>query len=342
MRLSIIIPAHNATRDLPYGLAALLPQLEGGDECLVVDDASSDETRSVATNVRIVDMPQRSGPAAARNSGAAEASGDILVFLDSDVVPHAGLLKKIRAHFAQDSELAAVLGSYDDRPASQTIVSRFRNLLHCYTHRTGKPEASTFWAGCGAIRKDVFHRFGGFDQNRFPFPSIEDIELGTRLRAAGKKIVLDAELQVQHRKHWTFWSMVQTDVLRRAAPWTVLILESRQVPQDLNLKLSQRASVAATGAAVTMLGLSFAWLPAGWIALALVLLVAAMNLPFYRFLAERGGWAFAIASMPLHWTYFLSSILGFIVGAIRYLASTLSREPAEKVRAKIRRYLRLD
>ena len=76
-------------------------------------------------------------------------------------------------------------------PRLQGVVSQYRNLLHHFVHQHGNSEASTFWAGCGAIRRSVFEEMGGFDEQRFPTPSIEDIELGYRLRQAGHRILLD-------------------------------------------------------------------------------------------------------------------------------------------------------
>ncbi len=83
----------------------------------------------------------------------------------------------------------------------------------------------------------------GFDES-YERPAIEDIELGYRLRMAGRKVLLDKGLQVKHLKRWTFWGLVKTDVLDRGIPWTELILRDRCMPNDLNLELSQRVSVA--------------------------------------------------------------------------------------------------
>src|SRR5947207_1321887 len=84
--------------------------------------------------------------------------------------------------------LTALIGSYDESPLSAGFVSQYRNLLHCYTHQNGRREASTFWAGCGAMRRDRFVHHAGFDE-RYRYPSIEDIELGVRLRQAGERIL---------------------------------------------------------------------------------------------------------------------------------------------------------
>src|SRR5581483_7504850 len=104
-------------------------------------------------------------------------------------------------------------------------------------------QATTFWAGCGAIRRSVFLEFGGFDE-RYSSPAIEDIELGYRLSRAGRKLALRPDIQVAHLKHWGFLSMMRVDFFYRALPWSELTLESGRMPNDLNLRISQRISVA--------------------------------------------------------------------------------------------------
>jgi glycosyltransferase involved in cell wall biosynthesis len=314
LRLSVVIPARNAALHLAPLLAALAPQLLPGDECIVVDDASTDNSARIAEEhgVAILSLLRRGGPSAARNAGAKRATGDVLVFLDADVAPHPGLLSRFRERLEQSPGLSAVFGSYDANPSAPSTVSRFRNLLHCYTHRTGNPDAGTFWAGCGAIRRSDFLGVGGFDAVRFPEPSVEDIELGLRLKRSGGRILLDPSLQVQHRKAWTFASMLRADFFHRAIPWAGLILEGGSMPRDLNLKSSQRVSAAAVALAAAAAVLT-PWAPQEAAAAVAVLLALAtlLNVHFYRFLATCGGWPFAIRSAPLHWVYYLCALSGF-------------------------------
>ena len=149
----------------------------------------------------------------------------MLVFVDSDVEVHADALARIRAAFADDPGLTAVFGSYDDAPPGGTVAA-FRNLLHHHVHQRGAGPASTFWSGLGAIRRDAFLAAGGFDGERFPHPSIEDVDLGARLVADGARIVLDPAIQGTHLKAWTLRSMVRTDFARRGVPWVALLLRS--------------------------------------------------------------------------------------------------------------------
>lgn len=317
-RLSIIVPAYNNPGDLAECLAALRGEARADTELMVVDDASTDGTPAVAVagGARLLRLTENSGPGAARNLGAAHAAGEVLLFVDSDVVVAAGTVQRVLRAFAEDSSPAALFGSYDDEPRAPSLVSRYRNLLHHFVHQEGSSEAATFWAGLGAVRRAVFLAVGGFDAARFPRPSIEDIELGYRLRRAGHRIRLDRALQGKHLKRWEFWSMLRTDVTGRALPWSRLILETRQAPGDLNLRASQRVSGALSGLALAAaLGAPW-WRPLlGVSALALVG-VAALNRRFYGLLWRRGGARLAGVGFALHVLYFIYSAATFAYASL--------------------------
>jgi glycosyltransferase involved in cell wall biosynthesis len=243
--ISIVIPAYNSAQYLRPCLQALAAGSHPSREIIVVDDGSTDDTRAVAAEfpVTLLATEGKRGPAFARNVGARAATGDVLIFLDSDVCVHDGAIERIRGSFETDPELDALIGSYDSTPRSQDFLSQYRNLMHFHVHQQGAQRASTFWSGCGAIRRTLFLEHSGFDES-FGRPAIEDIELGYRLVRAGRKILLDRAVQVTHLKRWTFWSLVKTDICDRGIPWTELILRDRFMPNDLNLQLSQRVSVA--------------------------------------------------------------------------------------------------
>jgi glycosyltransferase involved in cell wall biosynthesis len=243
--VSIVIPAYNSATSLRECLQALTTDKDPHREIIVVDDASTDETQAVAAEfpVTLLVAKERRGPAFARNLGASAATGDVLIFLDADVCVHEDTIARIRMSFEADSQLDALIGSYDSSPRSRDFLSQYRNLMHFHVHQQGAQDASTFWSGCGAIRRTVFREHNGFDE-AFGRPAIEDIELGYRLSRDGCKIVLDRTLQVTHLKRWTFWRLVKADICDRGIPWTELILRDRFMPNDLNLQLSQRVSVA--------------------------------------------------------------------------------------------------
>ena len=296
MRLSAIVPATDSPAQLERCVAAIRAAEQPPEELIVVETAD------------------RPGPAAARNAGAARAQGDVLVFVDSDVVPHADAFTRLRAAFA-DPGLAAVFGSYDDMPEAPGVVSGFRNLLHHFVHQQSGGEATTFWAGLGAIRRDAFRRAGGFDAERYREPSIEDIELGMRLAAAGARIRLDPAIQGTHLKRWTLRSMVRTDLHGRGVPWVALLARERSAPTGLNLGWRHRLSAAASIALVASLATRRprqAALAAG----ALVVL----NAEFYALLLQRRGPAEAAAGVGLHALHHLTGATAVPLGL--YAASS--------------------
>lgn len=319
--LSIIVPVHNNPADLRLCLNALRTAAVTPDsEIIVVDDGSTDGTASVAASmgVPVVTLAEISGPAAARNEGAARARGAILFFVDADVAIAPGAIERVQRFFAEYREYAAVFGSYDLRPGCGDMVSRYRNLLHHFVHQRGHRDASTFWAGCGAIRRSVFQKIGGFDVRRFPNPSIEDIELGYRLRAAGYRIRLDPELQGTHLKRWTLGSIVHTDIARRALPWSRLILESGHAPNDLNLTTAQRLSAALVGLAaastpLAVLDVELLGLPA-----AALLATAVLNHSLYAFFWRHGGSRFAALCIALHFFYYLYSGVTYLYARLEH------------------------
>ncbi|MEN3313257.1 MAG: hypothetical protein V7645_2586 [Actinomycetota bacterium] len=262
----------------------------------------------------VVDAPSGVGPATARNIGARRATGDVLVFVDSDIVVHADAFERIRAAFGADPALTAVFGSYDDDPRATGMVSEFRNLLHHHVHQSAPGMATTFWAGIGAVRRDAFLAIDGFDERRFPRPSIEDIELGMRLVDRGGRIVLDPRVQGTHLKRWTLEGMLRTDFSARGAPWVELLLSRSSGSTALNLGWRHRMSAAASLA--LLVTTSRRKVPPS---IALLALIIILNHSFYRMLLRRRGPAFAAAALPLHVVHHLAGLAAVPEGIRRHL-----------------------
>ena len=246
--VSVIIPVYNAEVYLRQCLASLAASDDPALECIVVDDGSTDGSRDVAREfgALVLSTDGRKGPALARNIGARAARGEILFFVDSDVCVQPETVSRIAAEFTMNPDVDAVMGSYDRWPSAKNFMSQYRNLMHHYVHQRSRREAVTFWAGCGAVRRQVFLDFGGFDE-AYQSPAIEDIELGYRLAAAGRKLVLCSDIEVKHLKRWEFGSVMKTDFFYRALPWSELTFRSGWMPNDLNLRISQRISVVLGG-----------------------------------------------------------------------------------------------
>lgn len=329
--LSVIIPVHNGGAHLPRCLDALRASDLKSHEVIVVDDCSTDDSADAARarGFEVVSLDARRGPAAARNEGARRARAQVLLFLDADVVARPDTLARVETFFKEHEETAALFGSYDDAPDARGFVSQYKNLAHHFIHQRSRADAETFWAGCGAVRREAFAAVGGFDETRYTRPSIEDIELGRRLRRHGFRITLDRELQVKHLKRWTLASLLRADINARALSWSRLILEEGSMPRDLNLRASDRASAALACAALLTLALASVALlfPALFSSLvapvhflpallfcasaALLAVVFVLNLPLLRFMRARRGVLFALASFAMLTLYYIYSACAF-------------------------------
>lgn len=327
LNISVIVPVRNGRLHLALCLDALASSEYPTFEVIVVDDCSTDMTPQIAERygVRYLQTSRTIGPSGARNLGSQHARGDILAFIDSDVVVPREVLSFFAEDFLRDLGVSAVFGSYDDKPAWPTFIAQYKNLMHHYVHQISSESPVTFWAGCGAIRKSVFDEIGGFDGTQYPLPSIEDIALGLQLVQSGRRIFLDKRIQVQHLKRWTLRSLLRADIFNRAVPWSRLILKTRHLPRDLNLTYSSRVSSLAVG----LLSLGCIILPltlGGLLRIPLrplltaitllVILLLVLNLNIYRFLIQKRGWSFGIRAVGFHWFYYLYSGATFFLCAV--------------------------
>lgn len=310
--ISLIVPVYNGGSHWARVLDAIARLDPAPGEVIVVDDGSTDTSRALAAarGWHVLNTPKpRSGPAAARNLGAAHARGDVLFFIDADVLVYPDAIARVRTAL-REPNVDAVFGAYDTTPADRSFISQYKNLLHHYVHQTSHVDTGSFWAGCGAIRRELFAQVGGFS-TRYARPSIEDIELGGRVHQAGGRIRLVKDLQVKHLKRWTLRSLLVTDIRDRALPWAALLVRQGQVPADLNLQLSSRISAVFCWLLVLLPGVVFVMPLALLAAPALVLALLGLNRDLYRFFWHaRGAW-FTLRAIPLHWLYYLYSSAAF-------------------------------
>ncbi len=177
------------------------------------------------------------------------------------------------------------------------------------------------------MRREAFEAVGGFDAERYPYPSIEDVELGVRLAATGARIRLDPAIQGTHLKAWTLRDMMLTDIRRRGTPWIALMLRSGESSGALNLGWRNRLSaLAALATAVGIARRRPATAAAG--ASALVLL----NGRFYALLLRRLGPVRGATGVALHTAHLLAAAIAVPLGVAAHLrerATQREREPEQ-------------
>lgn len=314
LSISVIMPVYNGIEFIRQSLPPLVAMRDRGEvlEVIVVDDTSSDDTPEVARSLGATVMPSggRLGPGAARNVAAREAKGTILWFIDADVVVHENAARVILDGFDEPG-VVGVFGSYDDRPPAQNFLSQYKNLVHHYYHQRARKEASTFWSGCGAIRKEAFLEQGGFDIEMFNRPSIEDIELGYRLIEAGGKLLLLTDLQCTHLKEWRFVNLVHTEVFCRAIPWARLMLRRGGLDNDLNVGVNERLKAVLAGLLVLTSLLSLGGVVSAVTPVLVVVAVVYANRDLFRLFYQRKGVWFALRGLVFHQVYYLYSASAF-------------------------------
>jgi len=325
--LSVIVPVYNGEKTLAFCLDAIAQSDYSLWELIVVDDGSTDRSAFLAERfpALVVRSAEQQGAAAARNYGAQLARGNYLFFIDADCEVHPDTFSRMVAFLQRHPEADAVFGSYDDAPKPRGFVAQYRNLLHHYVHQTGSEEASTFWTGCGVVKRSMFQKVGGFNPQ---MRMLEDIDLGYRIRRAGGKICLAKHVQVKHHKEWNLFSMIKTDVLDRGIPWTRMLLSQPSgLVDDLNLQVSSRLSVLA--AYTLLLLLASGLLMPKLLLLSLLALAALLQLNWhlYCFFNRKRGGLFSVGAIVLHWIYYLYCGVSFGCGVVLHWLDNRQQKP---------------
>ncbi|MBM4457876.1 MAG: glycosyltransferase [Chloroflexi bacterium] len=321
---SVIVPAHNAAATLPLCLAALADQElpASAYEVIVIDDGSTDETAAIAAaaGVRVIGQA-RAGPAAARNRGAADAAGDLLLFTDADCAPVRGWLAALHAAFT-DPAVAGAKGAYLTR--QRGLIPRFTQLEYeeRYDRMAGVETIDFVDTYSAAYRRDVFLSNRGFD-TIFPTASVEDQELSFRLAEKGYRLVFIPTAQVYHRHNPTLRAYVRRKFL--IGYWKALLarwhpgrmLRDSHTPQTLKLQMGLAALTLAglAAAAAASLVIGGCWLP-GWIGAAVAAFLAS-EIPFLVKVWRRDRQVM-LPAVGLLWVRAAALAAGFAAGLIRF------------------------
>ena len=323
--VSVVIPARNAAAALPDCLQSVAASAYRHLEVIVVSDASSDATDEVAgaRGVRVVRIETPCGAAYARNVGASVSGGEVLFFVDADVVLNPDAIS-IAVECLQSGRADAVFGSYSSETRVPGFVAKFKNYQHHFNHQIASDRPASFWSGCGAVTRSAFVALEGFDVS---LQFCEDIEFGHALREAGYKVLLVKHMQAEHLKDYSLLRVIKSDLVGRAIPWTRLLRSGRSRMGTLNTNRSGVLSVALT-AGIWASAAATLWNPlVGWGAAAAMAVFILVNWRFLQFLRSQQGFVFTAASVLLLLLHFTICALGYLGGHLtaRY---PLKRTPA--------------
>ena len=191
MDCSVIIPARNEEKRITRTLQSLKEQdFDGQYEIIVVVNASTDDTVKVAGRLadKVIDL-EEGGVWHARNHGAGEAVGDIILFIDADTIAPKDWISSFMAVYRGDSEVVAAGGLL------WPMEDDFRNKMsfRIFNWRTRRSRYAMLFGGNSSYRREFFLETGGFNT----FSYMEDIELSVRIRDHHKaKAVLCHDIKV--------------------------------------------------------------------------------------------------------------------------------------------------
>ncbi len=241
-KASVVIPAYNSGKTIGACLEALKNQTLKPLEIIVVDDGSRDSTIETAGKFGVKILAQKhAGPAAARNRGARNAGGEIILFTDADCIPDRDWLREMLAPF-KDRKIVGVQGSYETR--QESLIARFAQFeIEQRYERLAKRKYIDFMGTySAAYRRKLFLKFRGFDES-FPGASGEDPELSFRLSKAGYRMLFNPRARVYHNHPDTLGKYLKQKFGR--ARWRVLLyrkhpgkaVSESYTPQSLKLQI---------------------------------------------------------------------------------------------------------
>jgi glycosyltransferase involved in cell wall biosynthesis len=330
--LSVIIPNYNHEPALELCISSVQNQAYPGSEIIFVDDCSTDNSlaRARATGVKVLTTPRNSGVATARNLGAAAATGEILLFLDSDVALMPGALHRAVQLVLDHPGIGAVCGILEAEPLIRDSLLEECRCLQAYYWRLSSQGAVSFlFTAICAMRAEVFHEVGPFNER---LRHTEEVDYGQRM-SQRYDIMLTPQVRGRHDDDDRIGPMLRK-VFSRGRSRIPLYARRRKFAKGFETASRAWASVLSLLTVVSF-GLPVLFGPV-WLAASAVLLGASFlcDVGMYRFVAGARGIAFLPAFAAVQFLFNLTVGASIAVGCAQWLLSPRFRalyEPAEQV-----------
>ena len=280
MSVRVIVVNWNGVRWLEGCFKALRAQHRPADECVLVDNGSTDGSvdymRQAFPDVQIAPLGGNLGFAAGNNAGAAAATAEYLAFLNNDTRAQPGWLKALLRAIEHDPSIGLATSRivYLDAPATvDSAGDGYLRVGGAFKHAHGRSatevaQSREVFGACGAafiIRRSLFEALGGFDEDFFMV--YEDVDLSYRARLLGWRVVYAHDAVVEHAGSASMGRASDTAVFygQRNLEWTWL----KNTPRALLWRTAIGHAVygLAGGIAYARRGQIGVWLRAKWSAL---------------------------------------------------------------------------
>lgn len=252
--LSIIIPAHNSSSTLTRLLSSIHQERVKNLEIIVVDDGSDEKfkIKNLKFKIKHYFLKKNLGPAHARNFGAQKAKGEVLVFLDADVIVQPGTLKEIVKIFTEDKYKVSATGVWDKKQEGDKFFPKFK-ALRDWSYWVNERKADSYYylfsTRIAAIRRDVFLQLGGFNEG-FRGADVEDIEFTYRL-AKKYRVDFNEKMRVFHQFE-DFWPIAKK-YFKRAHQWVEIFRNRKKFDPVATTGNEALTTISAVGFVVLII-----------------------------------------------------------------------------------------
>ncbi len=303
--ISIIIPVHDSEKTIEVVLEPLIKELRSGDELIVVDDRSGDSSKEISSRLgaKVIASSGNPGAAGARNTGAFAASGEWVLFIDSDAVAPAGWRDKLQKRIDQDSQ--AVQATYSPIAAGSHAATFYKNFYYYYTFT--RRMRNRYITGCGtfffAVKRSFFQEMEGFD-DKIPGATVEDADFAARLVGAGSRILMAPEIEVYHMREYTFGELMGYELnMMKSKVLYFLRRDSTHAAPSVSMATPLEMLPVLSGAVgiwIMIAGLAAfiaGWAAGIWLAAAGFSILAAGHAGFWFASVSKGGMRGFLASL---------------------------------------------
>jgi len=323
--ISVIVPNYNGSATIASCLGALYESDYGNFEVVVVDDCSSDDSTDIIGEFpcRLIRLDKRSGAARARNTGARNGNGDILLFIDSDCVVEPDTLALVNETIKEyKGDRAVIGGTYTKTPYDGTFFSLFQSVFVNYFETKNGKYPDYIASHALAMRRHDFRESGGFKEQFLPI--LEDVEFSHRLRSDGYTLVMNPNILVRHIFNFSLMKSLR-NATKKTTYWIIYSMHNRDLLAD-----SGTASVDLKVNGVTymlILLLMFLSLMLGNLTILLfgpilVIINLILNRGLMGAFYETGGPVFATKATLYYTLLYPAAIwLGVLNGILKYLAN---------------------
>jgi len=315
--ISIVIPTYNAGRFMPALLDSIFKTGVEDMEVIIVDDCSTDNTVQSVRNypAKVIQLQKNSGPAKARNIGVKAARGDIIFFLDSDVVVMDGTINEVKDYFDRNPSANCVIGVCDIKPLNEGFVPRYMAMFE-FIHLIGTKgnKVSVFAPRCGAIKKDFFEKIGSYNES-YKGADVEDFELARRINKVDC-IILNQKIRVKHQ--FANFKQAIRNYFKRTAMWIHLFFREKRL--DNAGPTAPSNGIAAICSFSSFLSLFF--IPfiniAKYVFIFFLIVFFFANVRWWNFMRKEAGFGFSISALLLNYILGIDIMIAAIYGVISY------------------------